>query len=110
MVDGEKEIEICGRKFKARPSFRALVTIEEKAGCSLVKMLQRASKQDVRANDIAAILYGCFKASDPDFKMDYDDLGEMVYQHGVMEMAPSAISLVVDALAGQEKKTENMNP
>jgi len=112
-VIGCTEVEINGEKYKAKPSFKALITIEEIAGCSLVKICGRFSKSDMRINDVAAILYGCIKAEHKGFVMSYEQFGELVYadslKNGMSKLSIIAVGIVTNVLTGNTEKKSTGN-
>jgi len=100
------EIELCGKKYRCKASFAALVMIEQKAGSSILKIFERYSQHDVRAIDVAAILYGCMRGADDNLPLSFEDVGEIVYEHGVGALQLPAFMLVKDAFTGPKKKVD----
>ena len=99
-----QDIELCGKKYHCKASFSALVTIEQKAGVSLIKIFERYSQHDVRAIDVAAILYGCMKGADDNLPLSFEAVGDLVYEHGIGSLQLPAFMLVKDAFTGPKKK------
>lgn len=107
-----ESIELCGKNYLLKPSFKALVLIEKHAESSIVHIIERYTKYDTRCKDVAAILYGLMVGADPEFKMSFDQIGELVYEHscekGMTGISLEAFTLISNVLAGDgKKKVEN---
>jgi hypothetical protein len=96
------QVEILDKKFLCKPTFKALVTIEKVAGCSLVKIFNRFANSDSHVTDVAAILYGCAKEGEKDLKETYEDFGNMVVECGVTNLLVTAFDLIKDCLSGPD--------
>lgn len=115
-VVSEMDIQIGGRVFTLRPSFRALSEIEDRAGCSVLKIASQISDGDIKLKHILAIVWGGYigslaKSQKPD--LSYEEMGEMLYKSNYMSLVPKIVSFFGAAIKGdpdnppepQEKKT-----
>jgi len=83
---GDVEIELATeagalRKFVLRPSFEAIVEIEEKTGQTIFTLARRLSKGEMGQHDAAHIITAGLKAAGE--TASFDTVGEMIARTGL---------------------------
>ena len=83
---GDVEIELAAepgvlRKFVLRPSFAAIVEIEEQTGQTIFSLARRLSKGEMGQHDAARIMAAGLKAAGE--TASYDTVGEMIARTGL---------------------------
>lgn len=107
---GEKNVTLGGRQFLLRPSFRAIVEIENKTGKSVLELFNAFKGQRVSASETVAILSATIKAGGGSDIPSDDDLGDLIFSEGILNVQAIAVEVLLSALVkgqeGIEKKTE----
>ena len=104
---GEIELEIGGVAHTLRPSFEALLEMEDRAGCGVLRIAKAFFEQDIKFKYVVAVLYGGIKGANPAFDMSFSKFGQMLMDEGNMpKFAAAAATLLSKGLVGREKKIE----
>jgi hypothetical protein len=102
---GEVEIELGGKTYTIKPSFRALVEIEEKSGQACLTIAEGISKGLIPVKTLVAILYGGLVGAGVK-DLTFDQVGEFVIEGGMNRyVQPAATFLARGLMANPEKKT-----
>ena len=109
---GEVEIELGGETYILRPTFHALVEIEERLGEGIVALTSRLSRGDIRLKDVATILHAGMRAVRGTKVMPYEELGRLVVAHGFTSTDLKIVEFLTGAFGDrvQEKKAETETP
>lgn len=104
---GEVELELGGKTYTLKPSFKALVEIEDKAGLPCLSIAQDISNGKLAVKSVVAILYGGLVGAGVK-DLSFDQVGEFVVEGGLQRyVQPAATFLARGLIANPEKKTPN---
>ncbi len=103
---GDVEIELATdtgerRKFVLRPSFAAIVEIEEQTGQSIFVLARRFSKAEMGQHDAAHIIAAGLKAAGE--TVSYAAVGEMIAHTGLSDVLGALGDFFSTALGGYQK-------
>ena len=101
---GEVELTLGEQVFLLRPTFEALVSIEQELG-SLFSVVERATKGSVTLNDIVAVIWSCAQAGGSELKRE--EFGRLIVQNGVAQATTAFRSVLTIALAGPDATETN---
>lgn len=104
---GEISLELAGQRHVLRPSFEALVAIEQERG-SLLAMIERASAGTLMLDDIVTVLWACMRAGGSDY--DKAMVGRRVVETGIAAATPAFRDLLTMALTGQAIHHDHAQP
>ena len=105
---GDVEIELDGRSFTMRPSFRALMEIEAATGTNIMTLVRRFAAKSFGIGDVAAIVTAGLKAAgEPASK---DKVGELVFKTGLLKVATPAGEFLWNALGTGRDVAEPETP
>jgi hypothetical protein len=93
---GEVSMTLGGRAFTLRPSFAAIVTVEERLG-SVISLALKASKGELGLREATALLW---ETLDQRTAMSEEELGGLILQEGVAAVAPAVSALLAAILRG----------
>ncbi len=102
---GDVEIELATdtgerRKFVLRPSFAAIVKIEEQTGQSIFVLARRFSKAEMGQHDAAHIITAGLNAAGE--TMSYATVGEMIARSGLSDVLAAVGDFLGTVLAGYQ--------
>ena len=100
---GDIEIELLTeagqrRGFVLRPSFEAIVEIEEQTGRSIFALARRITKAEFGHHEVACLIGAGLKAAGE--TMSYDAVGEMMLRTGLVDVLPPVGEFLVKVLGG----------
>lgn len=96
---GEVLLELGAESFLLRPSFEALVEIEEQAG-SLFAIVERAGAGEVTLKDVMSVIHACARAGGAD--VTRERLGALIAEHGLTRASAAFARVLGHALKGPE--------
>lgn len=94
---GETTLELAGERYVLRPSFEALVAIEQERG-SLLAMIERASAGTLMLDDIVTVLWCCLRAGGT--SLDKTTTGRLLVDAGIATVTPVFRDVLTLALTG----------
>ena len=102
---GDIEIELVTdtserRKFVLRPSFAAIVEIEEQTGQSIFVLARRFSKAEIGQHDAAHIITAGLRAAGE--TASYATVGEMIARTGLTDVLAALGDFLAKVLGGYE--------
>jgi len=100
---GEASVSLGGRRYTLRPSFAALVEIEERCGCGIIELAQRFFDQKVRTKDVVAVLFAGIRAGGDGPDGDWPEeeaVAAAVVEGGLANFIEPVGAFLADALAG----------
>lgn len=96
-IRGEVSLSLGERKFRLRPTFEALVRIEQEVG-SLFAVVERTTSFQVTLKDVVTVLWSCAVAGGADVEMS--EMGELIAENGISAATPAFRAILTSALAG----------
>ena len=93
---GEAAIEVAGRTLRLRPTFAALVAVEEELG-PLFALVDRASSGQLRLSELAALFWHCLQDRQG---LSREQLGEALAVAGLASAARPLRTILVQILQG----------
>jgi hypothetical protein len=93
---GEAGLVVAGRPALLRPSFGALVAVEEELG-PLLALVERASRGELRLAEMAALFWHCLAERE---NLTREELGEAVLAMGLAACAAPLRVLLRQILGG----------
>lgn len=102
---GDFKISLGGKKYPLKGDFRSFTRIEQLAESSLMELFQRGAKGNLRLIDVTAIVFAGIQSADPGSKLEFEDVGQMIVDHGFGAVALHAFPLVLQYFSGAQKKT-----
>lgn len=100
---GELEVSLGGKKLTLRPTFEALVEIEDKAGVGLSSILRNFSKAEWTLKQVAAVIYGGLSHLKDSrsglHTYPFEVVGELIVAHGMKDYLQPAVMLLSKAVA-----------
>jgi hypothetical protein len=90
------EASVCG--FVLRPTFAALVAVEEELG-PLFALVERAASGGLKLSEMVALFWHCRCDAAPD--LTREDFGEVVTEAGLAAMTPALKVLLGQILGGR---------
>lgn len=104
---GEIEVTVDGTVYVARPSFKALQSIERQCG-PVVEIIRRAISMSVPLGDLTYILHqGILAGSGPRNSPKYDEVGEAVIGMGVIASTELASEMLSSLIKGSDNEDEH---
>ncbi len=100
---GDIEIELVTeagqrRGFVLRPSFEAIVEIEEQTGRSVFALARRIAKAELGHHEVACVVGAGLKAAGE--TVSYDTVGEMMLRTGLADVLPPVGEFLAKVLGG----------
>ena len=100
---GDIEIELVTeagkrRGFVLRPSFEAIVEIEEQTGWSIFALARRLAKAELGHQEVACVVGAGLKATGE--TVSYDTVGEMILRTGLADVLPPVGEFLAKILGG----------
>ena len=96
---GEAAIHIGDRTYTLRPTFTALVEIEERTGMGLIELAQCFFDQKVRVKDVVSVIFAGIRAAENDWPEE-DVVANAVVENGLANVIEPVGAFLADALAG----------
>lgn len=94
---GEDSLHIAGQTYLLRPTFSALIAAEDELG-SLFSLLERASKGELRLNEMASLLWHCLVGRE---HLRPEDVGKAIAEQGMAAASKPLRSVLGQILQGQ---------
>ena len=104
---GEATITLGDNSYVLRPTFTALVEIEDRTGMGLIELAQTFFDQKVKVRDVVAVIFAGIKAGNNDWP-DEDAVAQAVVAGGIANVIEPVGAFLADALAGGQK-TDDTN-
>ena len=101
------DLTLDGKTWSLRPTFDALVRIEQSLGVGIVPLLYRYQSQQYGITDVTRILYEGIRAAHGNETPQFADLGEAVLRAGLPDCSTVAMDLLTDALNGLHADPED---
>jgi len=105
-LDPPIDVTLGGRTYSLRPSFDALVRIEQMLGFGLGGLMQRYLQRHAGVTDNARIIYEGIRATEGNGAPDYETVGQAVVAEGFEATAPAALELLTAAFNGFQRYNE----
>ncbi len=102
---GEVEIDLGGRTHVLRPTFAALLAIENEAAPLLV-LAQEAAEGRVRLEAMATVFHHCLCVEDAVARPTVAEIGETLLAHGLMPALRAYRALLEAVLVGPGEGAE----
>lgn len=95
-------VNLDGRDYLMRPSFQAMVEIEQAAGRGLVPLARDMMAGNFTVSDIAAVIRGGVNTGLPltTPRLTQAEVGEAVFRAGVLELVPSVVTFLSGCISG----------
>lgn len=106
---GEVTLKLAKTKLTLRPTFEAVVEVEERTGMSMLRFLQKAVIADVRTRDAAILIHQTAKAADPDAP-SYVEIGALLVKNGLNAAVFDSISDLLSLAIGGETALDEGSP
>jgi hypothetical protein len=97
---GEVDITLGGRSYRLRPTFAAIMDIEERLG-AVVPLAVRAAKGDFGFRDVTVVIWATLNAVEGQ-SMTMDEVGNAVLAQGLAAATPAVRVLLTHILGGDE--------
>lgn len=95
---GEVALTLNGRAFTLRPSFAAIVAVEERLG-SVIALALKASKGELGLRETTALLWETLDQR----SLSEDELGHLILEEGLAAVAPTVSALLAAILKGSRQ-------
>ncbi len=106
---GEVTLDLLGRRWPARLTFRAIRNLERELDLSVLKLAERISTRDIRYEDVAAVFHHAIVGGGASLKdaPDVDEVGEALMAERIEHWIADYSNMVVGVItAGQAKRVE----
>jgi hypothetical protein len=103
---GDVEIELGGQKFVMRPTFEAMVQMEQATGIGMLDLALRAGGGTLGISETTHIICAGITAATGN-RATFDKFGPMVFKKGIMSTIKPVADLMANALSGGEKPGED---
>jgi hypothetical protein len=101
---GEVSIEIKGKSYRMRPSFKCLSRIEEITNTGISKIVMSMAGGDIRFSHMAAIIHQAILAGeDRPSAPSYEEIGEWLMKGNMPSATQAIIPFFQEALAASPK-------
>ncbi len=94
---GEVQVRLNGHEYTLRPTFEALVEIEERLGAGLVPIARRFVDAQFGVREVAGIIAAGIRGSGQKVP---DDLGPQIVKQGVLSFSEAIGTFLTGALQG----------
>lgn len=95
---GEVALELGGEALTLRPTFAAIMEIEDRLG-GVVPLASRAAAGDFGLREVAVIVWACLNAADGGSR-SLDEVGERIMGQGLASVTPAVSALLTGILRG----------
>ena len=96
------------RAFVLRPSFAAIVEIEEQTGRSIFALARRIAKTELGHHETGCIVTAGLKAGGE--AVSYDVVGDMVLRTGLVDVLPAVGEFLTKVLSGTGQSEDAVSP
>jgi hypothetical protein len=103
MIKNQIRVTLCGTEFYLKPTFGAIMKIEEKLG-GILPLALKISDGQVTCSDVVHVIYACLPK---DHGFSFEQLGEAVLSKGLASVIPAVRDIMTICLAGE---LEEKNP
>lgn len=97
---GEVALELGGEALALRPTFAAIMEIEDRLG-GIVPLASRAAAGDFGLREVTVIVWACLNGAD-DRKRSLDEVGERIMAAGLASVTPAVSALLTGILRGHD--------
>ena len=100
---GEHTLELAGKTYKLRPSYDAIVEMEDATGHSLMELTLKADGQRLRLPQAAAVSVALIKAGATDpltAAVSAERIGQLIYEEGLVKVVIRLTLCLNDAVTG----------
>lgn len=98
---GEVSIKLGEREYVLRPTFEALVEIEERLGSGLVLIARRFANREFGIRDVACIIAAGIKGAGGKVP---ENIGELIAKAGILPYAETIVLFLTGALSGEDNE------
>ena len=102
-LDPRIDVTLGGKTYDLKPSFGALVRIEQTLDAGLGVLLLRFLRREHGVADTTRIIYEGIVAAAGNDAPEYDEVGALVMREGIEAVAPAALDMLTAALRGLQK-------
>lgn len=95
---GEVNLSLGDSTLLLRPTYTAIAEWEDKAGAGTVQILYRLSASAYRLAELVAVVAAAARAGG--HKITDDQVGDMIVDHGVVEVVPAIAKMLANCLTG----------
>jgi len=95
------DLQIGKETYKARLTIDALVQIEQKVGCGIIKLAQNMAEGDIGITDTLSVLTHALRGGGNDF--DEKKVGNIISKVGIVEATKSVATLLTQTLLVEEQ-------
>ncbi len=99
------DVTLGGKTYDLKPTFGALVRIEQTLDAGLGVLLLRFLRREHGVADTTRIVYEGIVAAAGNDAPEYEEIGALVMREGIEAVAPAALDMLTAALRGLEKFT-----
>jgi hypothetical protein len=114
VFDPNIDVTLGGKTWTLRPSFGALLRIEQALDAGVGALMLRIVNGKAGVTEITRILYEGIVAAEGNRAPEYEEVGAAVVREGMEAVMPAALDLLTAAFRGFEKfaadKTESSAP
>ena len=103
-LKGQVEVQLGSETYKARLTIDAIVQIEEKVGCGIIKLAQKMSEADIRMFDIISVLTPALRGGGND--ITEKDVKKIITNVGIVEATTAVANLIAASLSDSGEETE----
>jgi hypothetical protein len=97
---GETDISLNGKSYRLRPTFAAIMEIEDRLG-GVVPLAARAAKGDFGLRDLAVVIWATLNAVE-DQRMSLEEVGAAVLGRGLAAVTPAVRDVLMQILGGED--------
>jgi len=97
---GESEITLGGATYRLRPTFAAIMEIEDRLG-GVVPLAVRASRGEFGLKDLAVIVWATLNAVEGQ-KLELAVVGDLILARGIAETTPIVRDVLTQVLGGSD--------
>ncbi len=104
-LDPRIDVTLGGKTYDLKPSFGALVRIEQTLDAGLGALLLRFLRREHGVTDTTRIVYEGIVAAAGNDAPEYEEVAAMIVREGLEAVAPAALDMLTAELRGLEKFT-----
>ena len=111
-LKAQVDINLGGTDYKARLTIDAIMQIEEKLNCGILKLITRIADSDVRMTDLISVLTPALRGGGND--VSEKDVKKIVSDSGIIDTTKCVAELLAKSLQSEdteevEKKKEELD-
>lgn len=103
-LKAQVDINLGGTDYKARLTVDAIIRIEEKVGCGIIKLATKMADADIRMTDLISVLTPALRGGGNDVREG--DVKKMVSEVGIVETAQVVAELLTSSLSPPREEGE----